>query len=258
MLKGLRALISFLTRIPTGIFDLDLASKSFYMVPIIGAIEGAVVSAVVIVLNAFLDPVMVCVFYVIAHLVLTGGLHFDGFVDFTEALWSGRRGDEMLKIMKDPRKGVFGVVSAIVNLLISVVGTYVVISYYRSMSLAIVLFYLVLYILSAESMFILSYIGDPEPYDGLARKIVVMASKRVWRNFSLVIVLLIPLYYFSYLLDPLFMSKQLLIVVSMLLVILYTGHEAERRLGYINGDILGFTYELVRIIGLIIMGVVVH
>ena len=47
----------------------------------------------------------------ILPLVLTGGLHADGFMDTADGVFSGRERERKLEIMKDSRVGSFGVVS---------------------------------------------------------------------------------------------------------------------------------------------------
>lgn len=44
-------------------------------------------------------------------LLLTGGLHADGFMDTADGVFSGRDRERKLEIMKDSRVGAFGVVS---------------------------------------------------------------------------------------------------------------------------------------------------
>ena len=48
---------------------------------------------------------------VILPILLTGGLHCDGFMDAVDGLFSGRSRERMLEIMKDSRAGSFGVVA---------------------------------------------------------------------------------------------------------------------------------------------------
>ncbi|ASK61852.1 adenosylcobinamide-GDP ribazoletransferase [Virgibacillus phasianinus] len=49
-------------------------------------------------------------------IVLTGGIHLDGWMDASDAFFSYRDRDKRLEIMKDPRTGAFGVLSVIVLL----------------------------------------------------------------------------------------------------------------------------------------------
>jgi adenosylcobinamide-GDP ribazoletransferase len=46
---------------------------------------------------------------VIAGIVLTRGVHLDGLADWADGFWGARSKDHILRIMKDPHKGTFGV-----------------------------------------------------------------------------------------------------------------------------------------------------
>lgn len=51
-------------------------------------------------------------------MVVSGGIHFDGFVDTSDALSSYQPQEKRLEILKDPRTGAFGVIYAILYFLI--------------------------------------------------------------------------------------------------------------------------------------------
>ncbi len=52
----------------------------------------------------------------ILPLILTGGLHADGFMDTADGVFSGRKRERRLEIMKDSRVGAFGVVSFVIHM----------------------------------------------------------------------------------------------------------------------------------------------
>lgn len=52
----------------------------------------------------------------LATIVLTGGIHLDGWMDASDAYFSYQDHQKRLEIMKDPRTGAFGVISIIVLL----------------------------------------------------------------------------------------------------------------------------------------------
>nr|WP_027870814.1 adenosylcobinamide-GDP ribazoletransferase [[Eubacterium] cellulosolvens] len=52
-------------------------------------------------------------------LILTGGIHFDGFMDTSDALSSWRPTEERLRILKDSHVGAFAVIRAAVYLLLA-------------------------------------------------------------------------------------------------------------------------------------------
>lgn len=54
---------------------------------------------------------------IVLMVVLTGGIHLDGFMDTIDGLFSGREREKCLEIMRDSRVGAFGVIGAICLLL---------------------------------------------------------------------------------------------------------------------------------------------
>jgi adenosylcobinamide-GDP ribazoletransferase len=256
MLKGLRALISFFTRIPTGVFDLGLVSDYMYLVPLVGLVEGIIIASLIMISQYFFYTIIVAMLYIVFHLLLTGGIHIDGFTDYIEALWSGRKGEEMLKIMKDPRKGVFGISALTINILVSLTGAYVILTIYSLESIFLLIVFI--YILSCESLFLLSWIGKAEPYEGLSRSIVIKADRHASKNIIVFSILLLPFFYLSLYISLELVFKELIMLIASILIVLYSKYESEKNLGFVNGDVLGFTYELVRITCIIISGVVIH
>ena len=91
--------------------------KSVKFFPLIGAVLGIVYAAIVFIMYFWLPEKGVelprhvrSVIMLITPLLLTGGLHCDGFMDTMDGLFSGRSRERMLEIMKDSRVGSNGVV----------------------------------------------------------------------------------------------------------------------------------------------------
>ena len=61
---------------------------------------------------------------VLSGVLITGGIHLDGFCDTADALYSRRPQEEKLRILKDPNCGPFAVFSVVLALLVSL-GAYV-------------------------------------------------------------------------------------------------------------------------------------
>jgi len=104
--------LQFLTRIHIADPEWDYRKcgegSSFF--PVAGLIIG-----VFLYLTAFLGlklftPLIVAVLLIVVGVVISGGLHLDGFMDTIDGLFSGRSLERKLEIMKDSRVGSFGVV----------------------------------------------------------------------------------------------------------------------------------------------------
>lgn len=95
---------------------------AFCFFPLVGAVEGILIWAV----GTFLFPLRdagrlpalfpaVCL--TMLPLLVTGGIHMDGFLDTTDALHSYGEKEKKLAILKDPHTGAFAVIGAICYLL---------------------------------------------------------------------------------------------------------------------------------------------
>ncbi len=111
--------LQFLTRISI-VEQKDWCEKDFAdsvrYFPLIGLVLGIIYAAFAALLlillpqNGFLLPHhVVAAALLILPILLTGGLHCDGFMDTMDGLFSGRSRERMLEIMKDSRVGANGV-----------------------------------------------------------------------------------------------------------------------------------------------------
>lgn len=57
------------------------------------------------------SPILYAAGAVLLNVMLTGGLHLDGFCDTADALSSNRETEEKLRILKDPHSGAFAVIA---------------------------------------------------------------------------------------------------------------------------------------------------
>jgi adenosylcobinamide-GDP ribazoletransferase len=115
--RGARAAIVFLTRIPAGGFpysddDLRWAAAHF---PLVGFAVGALAAAVNHAL-APLGPWAAAVGALAASMLVTGAFHEDGLADTADALGGGADRERILEILKDSRIGVFGACALVVSI----------------------------------------------------------------------------------------------------------------------------------------------
>ncbi len=240
--KGFLALLSFLTIIPTGVHDIYLAARSFYTVPLIGFIEG------LIVVLPFYTSLPVGVKAVIALLlsyIITGLNHVDGFADFVDAIASRKRGGEALKVIKEPWKGPMAIASTILLVLV----TYTCLQHLYKYTDIIV----VAHILAAESMYLLAVFSNKPDYRGLGTLFIEESKKppRVIANIAVFLALLIVLV-LVYASEPITTITFMAMSLGMMASVFYTYVKSHSILGYSNGDVLGFCYELTRTLVLLL------
>ncbi|MGI6091394.1 MAG: adenosylcobinamide-GDP ribazoletransferase [Veillonellaceae bacterium] len=103
----------------------DSFGRSVKFFPVIGAIIGMILVAVNYIIDGWLPAIG---FYMPPHvlatiltavpILLTGGLHCDGFMDTMDGIFSGRSKERKLEIMKDSRVGANGVTTFILLILL--------------------------------------------------------------------------------------------------------------------------------------------
>ncbi len=114
------AAVRFLTVIPWGAGGErpEILGRSLAYFPAVGLLLGGVLAAVDRGLHLLFPVPIVNALLLLLSLGLTGGMHFDGFLDCWDALPGVRSPEERLRILQDPHVGAFGVMGGITLLLL--------------------------------------------------------------------------------------------------------------------------------------------
>jgi adenosylcobinamide-GDP ribazoletransferase len=91
--------------------------KSAWAFPLVGAVIGAVLALVLWLCQGSLPPFLNAVTVVAVWVVITGGLHLDGWTDCWDALAAAVPPEVRRRILKDSRLGTFGALGLILLLL---------------------------------------------------------------------------------------------------------------------------------------------
>ncbi|MDA8440847.1 MAG: adenosylcobinamide-GDP ribazoletransferase [Peptococcaceae bacterium] len=86
-------------------------ARSMFYFPVVGLLLGAILAGIGYVATLKLLPGVVGAVLLVAEIVLTGGLHLDGYMDTMDGLFSGRSRERILEIMKDSRVGAHAVIA---------------------------------------------------------------------------------------------------------------------------------------------------
>lgn len=118
-MKSILFALQHLTRLPLPYVSFDEAScgRATAFFPLAGVLIGAIMAAMVWAAGWYLPVQLQASLLIVLMVVLTGGIHLDGFMDSIDGLFSGRRREKKLEIMRDSRVGAFGVIGAICLLL---------------------------------------------------------------------------------------------------------------------------------------------
>lgn len=122
-LRRLILAVQFLTRLPTPQvrdFDPQDLTRAAIWFPLVGGLIGALLLAPMWSLEV--RPWLAAVLALLLWVWVTGALHLDGLGDVADAFGAAHRDPQrFLEVLKDPRMGVFGVVSLIMQLLLKLV-----------------------------------------------------------------------------------------------------------------------------------------
>ncbi len=238
--SGVLDLLGFLTLLPMGGRSLEGAARWFHQAPLVGALRGLICSW-----PAFLEPVLgpkvTAALILVSHALVQGFLDIDGFMDFGEAFLAWLGGRDPMRVLKDTRKGSYAVVLCCLH---------AVLGYAALSSLTVleslfgpysIMFLLVLAeTLSAESMFITCRLGRRPPYNGMGR-LFIDASRTPWSVPANIIVLTPLIVILVYHLGIICTALSL---VACVVSSIFSLTLALRSLGFVQGDVLGFSNEL--------------
>ena len=108
--------ISMFSKIPVPHFDWDEGDGAYALMffPLVGLVTGALIYCLNMPAAAGYIPAAVRVLLTLAvPLIVTGGIHIDGFMDTGDAFASYADKDRKLEILKDPHTGAFAVIALI-------------------------------------------------------------------------------------------------------------------------------------------------
>src|SRR5258705_2982933 len=109
---GLRAAITFLTRVRVGDCDADIATAPPWF-PFVGALVGALIGVVFVGSSHLVAPALAAVLALAVGALVTGAFHHDGLADTADAFGGGWSPAQRLEIMKDSRHGTYGVIAIV-------------------------------------------------------------------------------------------------------------------------------------------------
>ena len=232
VLSGIKALLSFTTIIPVGEASVEEAAEYFYLAPIAGLARGFIALASIV---AFKFKLALSALYVLLHGLSQGFMHVDGFIDFSEALAS--RGDA-LRILKDSRRGSFAIAIYTSTLILTVSMLFYVFS---NATITLVLTCIIVFEYTCmESMYILCLAAGREPpYDSIAKPFI-RSSKKLYKVIVNAVLYSILLAATAYAGSWRLALASIASVATSVLLSIALGY---RRLGFIQGDVVGFCCE---------------
>lgn len=109
--------------------------------PLVGALIGALMDLSIYVCGILKVPVTAAALIVISiPIIVTGGIHIDGFMDTADARHSFKSREEKIAIMSDPHVGAFGVIRLVLFMMVSLAAMIVILQQANSSILIMMVF----------------------------------------------------------------------------------------------------------------------
>lgn len=232
------AALQFLTIFPVRINRMEEElGNSMAFFPVIGLIIGISTAILNYFLSRLMNENLVNVFLIIWIVIVTGGLHLDGFADTCDGIFSCRSDkNEILKIMRDSRIGTMGAIGIFIILLLK----YELLSNIsgREKYIALIIMPVFGRFSQVVSAFALPYARETSGAAGFIRYLNIRTLIS-----SAVLFLIIT--------TPVWFPKVLLIDLVSLIILVPLLLFFNKKLGGITGDVLGAINEIVEIIVLV-------
>ena len=121
VLRGARAAVAFLTRVPVGGHPYALAEWRWASAwfPLVGAAIGAAMSGLWSLVVPLGAPAAATIVLALS-MMITGAFHEDGLADTADALGGATSRERIFEILKDSRVGSFGALALILSVLLRV------------------------------------------------------------------------------------------------------------------------------------------
>ncbi|ACV24023.1 adenosylcobinamide-GDP ribazoletransferase [Methanocaldococcus fervens] len=239
MFREFKALLSFFTRIPTYVeeFDFERIANYFYLIVLIGYIFGIFSLIMGYVFNFLLPNLLAAVLILFFIEYLNGFHHIDGLIDFGDGWMAVGDKRKKLMAMKDRYIGCGGLVFAVfINLLAVASISYI---------LDINIFYLLaVEVCTKLGMLSCSTFGNPL-IEGTGRYFVKKSDEKF---LTIGIILALPL---ILIFDGIERKIIIIAIITAIISGLCMAKIAKKHFGGVNGDVLGASNEITRVVVLI-------
>jgi len=245
-MKGFLIALQFLTIVPVRI-DSEIKAEDFggslIYFPLVGLIIGAILLLILLIFNT-LPPLAVSAIIILVSVIITGGIHLDGFADTCDALYGFKSRQRALEIMRDSHIGTMGATGIALILLLKFV-------FIASMETRILWRSLILMPVFARwAQVFSSYIADYAREEGKAKNFIrYIDTKGMLISTAIAIAIFVMT----------FKIKGLLLFVISFCIILLPIHWIKAKIGGMTGDTIGAVSEIaeaaVLLLSLILKGV---
>ena len=230
--------LQFLTILPikikSGIRPQEIGRSLVYF-PIVGALIGSTLALSLFVFGSLPFPVTSALILVIL-IVMTGGVHLEGFVDTCDGFYGGSSKEKILEIMRDSHIGTMGAIGLICLLVLKFTLIMNVVQKNQWQSLIMMATF------ARWTQILSCFLSNYARLEGKAKYFIKYAGHKellAGGLFTLVTFLLLAN-----------LKGIVLFILSILIVLLFINY-VKRKIGGMTGDTIGAVNELAEVIILI-------
>lgn len=209
----------------------------YSLMPLLGCLMGCTISLLQVINEQYLQVsnLLFAILVVIAGIVMTGGLHLDGWIDMGDAYFSYQDKEKRLEILEDSRVGAFGAISLVVLLLLKIGFIFEALG---KESVNLHFYFLAIPFLSRIALLVYFAATHTVKEKGLAAYFKSQVNPtRLWTALIIYTLLFSMLtYYFIGMIG-------LILVGCMLLFVLLYRRWTLKNFGGMTGDLVGALYE---------------
>ncbi|MBI3307156.1 MAG: adenosylcobinamide-GDP ribazoletransferase [Candidatus Omnitrophica bacterium] len=231
-MEALRFLTIFPIPLPKGArrHSASALAHSMLFFPLVGLCIGFISLGVYFIFKSHIPYTISNLFLLIIPVILSGGLHLDGFADFLDGFCSGKNKEEMFKIMKDSRIGTFGAAGLVLLLLIK---------YQLLMELPLKEAVFLMALASSRwiQVALCFFLPAAKPSEGLGREVAHKVGVRELTGASI----------FLFLMTIWLQGLGLILFVGLVLFLALVSWIFVQRFGGITGDLIGAASEMTEI-----------
>lgn len=248
-MHALRIAISFLTTLalrPDGEIrrgDLGRAAAWF---PTVGLLIGVLTAAALTLFHFLFAPLLCAALTIAVWVFLTGALHLDGLADCCDALFVSAPPQRRLEILRDPRRGAFGLTGLVLFLILKTAALASLIEtegnglWFASLANAITA--ILLATVFARWMVLFAARQPLARQDGLGADLAMQLTPR-----SLLLAGLLPVLWIA-----VTGVRGVIAAAAAALLVLIIVRFARTQLGGVTGDVFGLLIELVELTVLLV------
>ncbi len=237
--------VQFLTTIPIPgnyVHEEKDLGRSMIFYPIVGLLIGIVTSASYRLVSHFFIPAVSLAVVFVISILLTGGLHLDGFADMCDGFYAGKDKSGILSIMKDSHIGTMAVLGIFCLLLLKLVMMFSLL-----LKNSLIPAFLIVPVISRGLMALVAGLYPYARTDGTAKPFIENIGRM---EMSGAAILVLAISYCVVGVAGIYVTLGTLVVAFVFL------HCVKSKIGGITGDILGSVNEISEISALVMLHMV--